>query len=79
MDIALGIIMGALVGDAAGDPLEFKKRITDQDIENALHMNGGGSLNVGKGQVTDDGELTLALAQALVDNDRGTDVYPFDN
>lgn len=65
MDNALGAIIGALVGDAAGAPLEFKRRYGNDDIEDAIMMRGGGSLCVGPGQVTDDGELTMALAGAL--------------
>lgn len=65
MDNALGCIVGALVGDAAGAPLEFKKHITQADIDNAVFMKGGGPLNVGKGQITDDGELTVTLAASL--------------
>jgi ADP-ribosylglycohydrolase len=65
MDKALGCIIGALVGDACGAPQEFQYDIKDEDIENAIYMKGGGMLNVGRGQITDDGELTLALAGAL--------------
>lgn len=64
-DRALGCILGALVGDAAGAPLEFKRGFGEADLESALRMSGGGSLNLAKGQITDDGELTLALASAL--------------
>lgn len=65
-DRALGSIVGALVGDAAGATLEFYRReITDQKAKRAMTMPGGGSLNVAPGQITDDGELTLALASML--------------
>lgn len=37
-----------------------------------LAMKGGGVFRVAPGQVTDDGELTLALARALV----GEQSYP---
>jgi ADP-ribosyl-[dinitrogen reductase] hydrolase len=62
----LGAIMGALVGDAAGSVLEFfHGRITTDIVLNAMSMPGGGVLNVAPGQITDDGELTLALGSVL--------------
>lgn len=66
-DHSLGAIAGALVGDAGGSTLEFcYRKITEAMAKKAMGMPGGGSLNVGPGQITDDGELTLALASALV-------------
>jgi hypothetical protein len=42
--------MGAFVGDAAGAVLEFyNQRITQQDVEWALKMNGGGENEMGPG------------------------------
>ena len=65
-DAALGCFLGALVGDAAGATLEFLgKRPALPDVERAIAMPGGGVWNVAPGQVTDDGELMLCLAQAL--------------
>ena len=59
-------MLGALVGDAAGATLEFSRReITEEMALNAMTMPGGGSIRVGPGQITDDGELTLTLWQAL--------------
>ena len=69
-DIALGSIIGALVGDAAGATLEFLGRTpTEEEVELALAMTGGGVWNNAPGQITDDGELTLALFQALSEQD----------
>jgi ADP-ribosylglycohydrolase len=70
MDIAqepyLRAMLGALVGDAAGATLEFGKRpVTKEMAEAAIRMPGGGAMGVGPGQITDDGELTLALWNAL--------------
>lgn len=62
-------ILGALVGDAAGAVLEFKDEISTEDVEAALHMPGGGTWRVGPGQITDDGELTLALWNVLKEHD----------
>jgi ADP-ribosyl-[dinitrogen reductase] hydrolase len=59
-------MLGALVGDAAGATLEFcRKTITEEMALNAMKMPGGGVLGVGRGQITDDGELTLTLWNAL--------------
>ena len=47
---AFGSVMGAFVGDAAGAVLEFyNQRITEQDVEWALKMNGGGENEMGPG------------------------------
>jgi ADP-ribosylglycohydrolase len=67
-DAALGAVLGALVGDAAGAVLEFFGReITHDDVAHALTMPGGGTWAIAPGQVTDDGELTLSLLRALAD------------
>jgi ADP-ribosyl-[dinitrogen reductase] hydrolase len=59
-------IWGALVGDACGATLEFyDDEITEEVARRAMTMPGGGSLRVGPGQITDDGELTLALWSVL--------------
>jgi ADP-ribosyl-[dinitrogen reductase] hydrolase len=66
MDYKCGAIFGALIGDAIGAPLEFyPAKITPKIVDAALKLPGGGVLNVGPGQFTDDGELTLALLHAL--------------
>ena len=68
-DAALGAVLGALVGDAAGAVLEFFGRpITSADVEHALMLPGGGTWGVAPGQVTDDGELTMSLLNALVES-----------
>ncbi len=66
-------MLGALVGDAAGATLEFyHKPITEEIALNAMQMPGGGRMRVGPGQITDDGELTLALWQALMRTREGS-------
>lgn len=68
-DAAVGAVLGALVGDAAGAVLEFFGRdITSADVEHALALPGGGTWGVAPGQVTDDGELTMSLVNALVED-----------
>jgi len=65
-DAAMGCLLGALVGDAAGATLEFLGRQpTQEEANRAMMMPGGGIWKVAPGQITDDGELTLCLAQAL--------------
>ncbi|MBX3204824.1 MAG: ADP-ribosylglycohydrolase family protein [Labilithrix sp.] len=65
-DAALGSVLGALVGDAAGAVLEFfGGPIEAADVAHALTMPGGGTWEVAPGQVTDDGELTMSLLAAL--------------
>jgi ADP-ribosyl-[dinitrogen reductase] hydrolase len=71
-------MIGALVGDAAGATLEgARKVITEDMVDRALSMPGGGWLQVGPGQITDDGELTLTLWNCLKDMDP-LDGFPFD-
>lgn len=66
LNAARGAVIGALVGDAAGSTLEFiGRKPTAFEVENAMRMVGGGIHRTAPGQVTDDGELTLALAHAL--------------
>ena len=70
MNDPLRAIWGALVGDACGATLEFyDDTITEEIARNAMTMSGGGSLRVGPGQITDDGELTLALWSVLRERD----------
>ena len=59
-------MLGAFVGDAAGATLEFGQRPVTHEMANAaMRMPGGGAMGVGSGQITDDGELTLALWSAI--------------
>jgi len=65
-DAALGCMLGACVGDAAGATLEFIGRVPTRDeVIKALTMSGGGVFRLAPGQITDDGELTLSLAKGL--------------
>jgi ADP-ribosylglycohydrolase len=66
VDAALGAMLGAACGDAAGAVLEFLGRApTAAEVERALSMPGGGVWRVAPGQITDDSELMLALADAM--------------
>jgi ADP-ribosylglycohydrolase len=66
LNSALGAVLGALAGDAAGATLEFIGRLpTPSEVSKAMSMVGGGVWKTAPGQITDDGELTLALVHAL--------------
>lgn len=66
-DRALGAVLGALVGDALGGVLEFlDHKPTAREVEWALGMPGGGIFDLAPGQFTDDGEMTMALLNALL-------------
>lgn len=66
-DAALGCLLGACTGDAAGATLEFLGRVpTPADARRAMTMPGGGCFNVAPGQITDDSELALCLAHGLI-------------
>lgn len=57
-------IMGVIVGDALGLPVQFKDR--SWFIKNpVITMSGPGVFNKPKGSWSDDGSLTLALASSL--------------
>ncbi len=63
---ASAAFFGALVGDAAGSVLEFLGRAPSTDeVEHALTLPGGGYWDTNPAQITDDGELQLALARSL--------------
>ena len=71
--LAQGCLLGSFIGDAAGARLEFMGRLpSEQELADALAMKGGGVLCVAPGQITDDSELTLAMAHALI----GTTQFP---
>lgn len=65
LDRALGAVMGALCGDALGAVLEFLGRApSEKEVDWAFTMPGGGAHGVAPGQITDDGEMTLALLRS---------------
>jgi ADP-ribosylglycohydrolase len=66
LEACQGTIVGAWVGDATGGVLEFSGVPTPKAVEAALKMPGGGVHHLGRGQITDDGELTCALLRGLL-------------
>lgn len=70
-DQARGAILGAFIGDASGATLEFLgRKPARKEVQSAMKMTGGGVWRTAPGQITDDGELTLALCHALNDGDK---------
>lgn len=65
IDRAKGCIYGSLIGDAWGAPLEFTRNIDKSKVNWAKSMPGGGPIQVGPGQVTDDSELAICLFEGL--------------
>ena len=62
----MGSIIGAFIGDAAGATLEFLgRKPTEEEVDNAMRMVGGGCWNTAPGQVTDDGEMTICMIRGL--------------
>lgn len=62
-----GIIYATFVGDALGTTYEFEHP-KDIKIPERLNIVGKGPFRVAKGQITDDSEMTLALAYSIVRN-----------
>lgn len=65
-----GALYGVAVGDALGAPLEF---MTTEEIlakygAPVRDMVGGGWLSVVPGEVTDDTQMTLAVAEGIIEN-----------
>lgn len=62
-----GCLFGGWCGDAAGATLEFcPETITKKMVINSMNMCGGGIMNVGRGQITDDSELEICSIYAIV-------------
>jgi ADP-ribosyl-[dinitrogen reductase] hydrolase len=63
-----GCILGAFTGDALGTYLEFETGLISQDdVQNAMNMVGGGPFKLAPGQVTDDSEMAMMQLNGLVD------------
>ena len=72
-DKAFGSVLGAFVGDAIGAYLEFfNSKINEKDVERAFLMLGGGKLDVGPGQITDDSEMAMCLLNGLTQANRNS-------
>jgi ADP-ribosylglycohydrolase/protein-tyrosine phosphatase len=67
-DRGRGVLLGQLIGDALGTTVEFSgpEDIARRFPDGLRDILGGGPFHLQPGQVTDDGELALALARTLV-------------
>lgn len=72
---AIGLLQGAAVGDALGAPFEFlpageyTERFPRPVLGGTGEMIGGGSFGWAPGEFTDDTQMGLALAEALLHDD----------
>nr|DAS85644.1 MAG TPA: hypothetical protein [Caudoviricetes sp.] len=65
-----GALYGVAVGDALGAPLEFMsaEEILAKYGATVREMVGGGWLSVEPGEITDDTQMTLAVAEGIIEN-----------
>ena len=69
-DRARGSVIGAFTGDAAGAVLEFMSlKEVQERVPEALKFEGGGEMNMGPGQITDDSEMAMCILHALTPGD----------
>lgn len=61
-DDVVGMFVGAFLGDMLGAPYEFQEPMNPNDVV----VTTGGSHDVSLGEYTDDGALTLALAESYL-------------
>ena len=77
LDRYKGALLGVAVGDALGAPLEFMtaESIKEKYGEPVTEMLGGGWLHAEPGEVTDDTQLTLAIAEGMVNSRADENLY----
>lgn len=62
---ALGCVAGAFIGDSCGGSLEFLEDI-ERNMDRAMKMGGGGHFGLQPGQITDDSEMAMSLADGII-------------
>ncbi|NJK88447.1 MAG: hypothetical protein HC923_02990 [Myxococcales bacterium] len=69
LDRAQGVMLGQLIGDALGAQVEFKnaKSISDSFPDGVRTLRDGGPFNTLAGQPTDDSEMAVGMARAIVE------------
>lgn len=68
-DRIAGALYGVAIGDALGAPLEFMERgEIARKHGRVTEMIGGGWLKVAPGEITDDTQMTLAVAEGIVED-----------
>jgi len=60
-------IYGALLGDAIGARLEFKRHVSKKQLKDAMNLRGGGPHRLAPAQITDDGEMILCILNGIFD------------
>lgn len=64
-----GALFGVAVGDALGGPVEFMSAAQiAQEHGHISSMIGGGWLSLAPGEITDDTQMTLCVAEGIVEN-----------
>ncbi|MBR4667819.1 MAG: ADP-ribosylglycohydrolase family protein, partial [Butyrivibrio sp.] len=66
-NIWLDGVMGVIIGDALGCPVQFMERSEIKDRGLVTGMEGYGTYNMPPGTWTDDGSMTLALLASIRD------------
>ncbi|EAR82865.1 ADP-ribosylglycohydrolase (macronuclear) [Tetrahymena thermophila SB210] len=69
---AIGCMMCSYIGDSIGTVTEFTKDLTEEQIQKAIRMEGGGIHRVIAGQGTDDSELATSLGYGLIESDENS-------
>ena len=64
-----GALFGVAVGDALGGPVEFMDpESIARKYGRVSSMIGGGWLSLAPGEITDDTQMTLCVAEGIVEN-----------
>ena len=71
-NIWLDGMMGLIVGDALGVPVQFmeKEEIVTREVGSVKGMESGGAYNMPAGTWSDDGSMALATLDSIVNNKR---------
>ena len=65
----LGALLGVAIGDALGGPVEFMsaEEVREEHGGPVREMIGGGWLNLAPGEITDDTQMTLCVAEGIAE------------
>lgn len=62
----MGGLLGVVTGDALGLPVQFASR-QERKLKPVKDMEGYGTFNMPPGSFSDDGSLTLCLAESITE------------